>query len=110
MEKIFKMEKQYMLFIAMISLWVVHKLVNHTHGLFEGNDAMGNDAMGNDAMGSSEIDDVKGEIDQIGTMGSTLFAGMSFMLLFIIVILFILLPFLIFIRWVYLEITCKSCE
>ena len=133
------MEKQYKLFLAIISLWVVHKLVKHTHGyeLFKGTikerytnpsnktdgvvDGVKDGVTGvddlTDGVKDGVVDGVKdgvtgvtGVDDLTGNTFGGVFAGMSFILLFFLGIFLILLPFLIFIRWIYLEITCKSCK
>ena len=155
------MEKQYKLFLAIISLWVVHKLVKHTHGyeLFKGTikERYTNPSNKTDGVvdgvkdgvkdgvtgvkdgvtgvkdGVTGVDDltdgvtdgvkdgvtgvkdgvkdgVTGVDDLTGNTFGGVFAGMSFILLFFLGIFLILLPFLIFIRWIYLEITCKSCK
>jgi hypothetical protein len=125
------MEKQYKLFLAIISLWVVHKLVKHTHGyeLFKGTikerytnpsnktagvddltDGVKDGVTGVDDLTDGVKDGVTGVDDLTGNTFGGVFAGMSFILLFFLGIFLILLPFLIFIRWIYLEITCKSCK
>ena len=115
------MEKQYKLFLAIISLWVVHKLVKHTHGyeLFKGtikerytnpSNKTAGVVDGVDDLTDGVKDGVTGVDDLTGNTFGGVFAGMSFILLFFLGIFLILLPFLIFIRWIYLEITCKSCK
>ena len=108
------MEKQYKLFLAIISLWVVHKLVKHTHGyeLFKGTikERYTNPSNKTAGVVDGVKDGVTGVDDLTGNTFGGVFAGMSFILLFFLGIFLILLPFLIFIRWIYLEITCKSCK
>ncbi len=100
MGKEFKIEKKYMIFLAIISLWIVHKLVNHNHDydLIES------------ITGDDDKQNTMGDNPKIGTALNNLNAGSSILVVFLFLLGLIstLVPLIIFGRWIYLEIKCHN--